>query len=84
MPGILFAATDAPTPLPQRMMPRSDFRRPVIARADGLGEVGVVDCGDCVERTLVDDVVSEAAQLVDDRLLDREPGVIGADRNAHR
>ena len=81
MPGIRFAAIDAPTPLPHMMMPRS-ARRPRRAAPDRLGVIGVVDRLVAV-RPDVEHLAVLAREGTPYRLLELEAGVIGANRDAH-
>ena len=75
MPGILFAAIDAPTPLPQRMMPRS-ARSFAHGLADRRGEVRIVHrrpCCGCPRRA---PRCSRATRKRLDGLLQLEAGMI--------
>src|SRR3982750_1180137 len=85
MPFILLAAIEAPTPGPQTMGPRAasaggPFRGPLPSHGGGdVGEIHrlVVIGAD------VDDVMPEAADVVDDGLLERPAGVVGSDDETH-
>jgi hypothetical protein len=65
----LFAAIDAPTPLPQMSTPLS--ARPSVV-------VGVE-----LERTAVEHLVTHGADRVADNSLEPKPAVIGTDRHNH-
>src|SRR5262245_50517501 len=83
MPGTLLAATDAPTPLPQTMMPRSALpRRKAMPRPPrhSRGSQPEPYCafpGPARHAAVSRDRSSES-------LLHFKPGVIGPDGNAHR
>ena len=81
MPLTLLAAIDAPTPVPQTMMPRSaspDLTFWVSARAMSRKVDRLV-----IERSDVDDLMSERADMFDHRILERPSGVIRPDYDAH-
>ena len=80
MPGILLAATEAPTPLPQMRTPRS--ARPVHhGLAHRLGEVGIVD-GRRGVGAHVDHLVAVLAQHAARSCLSDEARVVGARRRS--
>ena len=80
-PGILFAATEAPTPLPHRRMPAIGP-----ALADGhpqlLGEVRVVHRS-LGARAQVRHLVAEGADDLQEVLLQGVAGVVGGERDSH-
>ena len=81
IPGTLFAAIDAPTPVPQTRMPRS-----TAPRGDEVGDASGHDRE--VDRCVgvgadVDDVVATGFEEVDDDGLEREAGVVVGDGDAH-
>jgi hypothetical protein len=79
MPGILLAATQTPTPEPQMRMPRGASPR-LDGIADLLGKVGiVVRRFQAVVGTQIDDFMACLGEIGADILLERKPGVIGAD-----
>jgi hypothetical protein len=82
MPRILFAQTDAPTPLPQIATPRSTF-----PGGHGLRErehiIRIVIIFAQVMCPEIDDLVSRFAKLAEQLLLQTKSTVIGGDPNAH-
>ena len=82
MPGTLFTATPAPTPLPQIITPRS-ARPSRTVRASDSRVVGIVGRRLAVGAD-VDHLVSAVPQQVRDERLQMEAGVVRSYRHPHR
>ena len=80
-PGTLLAVIAIPIPVPQTRIARS--KRPVGHRPGDLDrDVRVVDRGRLVDPE-VDDLVPGVLEMALDRILERQPEVIGPDRDLH-
>src|SRR5208337_5125943 len=81
-PGTLFAAMDAPTPLPQSATPRSTSPA-ATALARWIDEVGVVISGVQFVCAEVHDLVPRPSQRLRHLPFQRKPSMVRGDSDAH-